>query len=109
MSIDIDGDREGTRPHPSVDNWIKDLQHALPTRGRPSFPHSQSSLSNQKACIRLLFSLSEGRQKKQKLYSHSLQNENHNHRKLTNNYVIITWITALYNSMKLRGMLCRAT
>ena len=42
MSIDIDGDREGTRPHPSVDNWIKDLQHALPTRGRPSFPHSQS-------------------------------------------------------------------
>ena len=41
---------------------------------------------------------SEGRQKKQELQSHGLQNENHNHRKLTN---LITWATALSNSMKL--------
>ena len=34
------------------------------------------------------------------------QNENHNHRKLTK---LITWITALSNSMKLRTMPCRAT
>ena len=32
--------------------------------------------------------------------------ENHNHRKLTN---LITWTTALSNSMKLRAMPCRAT
>ena len=40
---------------------------------------------------------SEGRQKKQELHSHSLQNENHNHRKLTK---MTTWITALCNSLK---------
>ena len=34
------------------------------------------------------------------------QNENHNHRKLTN---LITWTTALSNSMKLWAMPCRAT
>ena len=34
------------------------------------------------------------------------QNENHNHRKLTK---LITWITALSNSMKLWAMPCRAT
>ena len=34
------------------------------------------------------------------------QNENHNHRKLTN---LITWNTALCNSMKLWAMPCRAT
>ena len=34
------------------------------------------------------------------------QNENHNHRKLTN---LTTWTTALSNSMKLWAMLCRAT
>ena len=39
-------------------------------------------------------SLSEGR-----------QNENHNHRKLTN---LITWTTALSNSVKLWAMPCRA-
>ena len=34
---------EGTQPHPSAENWIKDLLGmALPTRARPSFPHSQS-------------------------------------------------------------------
>ena len=34
------------------------------------------------------------------------QNENHNHRKLTN---LITWTTALSNSMKLWAMPCGAT
>ena len=35
--------REGTQPHPSTENWIKDLLNmALPIRTRPSFPHSQS-------------------------------------------------------------------
>ena len=36
----------------------------------------------------------------------SRETENHNHRKLNN---LITWTTALSNSMKLRAMLCRAT
>ena len=48
---------------------------------------------------------SEGRQKKQELQSHSLQNENHNHRKLTK---MITWIRRVH-SMKLWAMSCRAT
>ena len=34
------------------------------------------------------------------------QNENYNHRKLTK---LITWTTALFDSMKLWAMLCRAT
>ena len=35
--------REGTQPHPSAENWIKDLlSKALPTRARPTFTHSQS-------------------------------------------------------------------
>ena len=34
--------REGTQPHPSTENWIKDLlSMSLPIR-RPSFPFSQS-------------------------------------------------------------------
>ena len=36
----------------------------------------------------------------------SRQNGNHNYRKLTK---LITWITALSNSMKLQAMPCRAT
>ena len=38
--------------------------------------------------------------------SEGRQNENHSHRKLTN---LITWTTALSNSMKLWAMLCKAT
>ena len=38
--------------------------------------------------------------------SEGRQNENHNHRKLTN---LITWTTALSNWMKLWAMSCRAT
>ena len=35
--------REGTQPHPSAENWIKNLLGmTLPTGARPSFPHSQS-------------------------------------------------------------------
>ena len=35
--------REGAQLHPSADKYIKDsLSMALPTRARPSFPHSQS-------------------------------------------------------------------
>ena len=42
---------------------------------------------------------------KQELQSHSLQNENHNHRKSSKT---ITRITALCNSLKLWAMPCRA-
>ena len=52
-------------------------------------------LSHQEASISLLFFSSRGR-----------QNENHSHRKLTN---LITWTTALSNSMKLWAMVCRTT
>ena len=35
--------REGTQPHPSAENWIKDiLNMALLIRPRPRFPHIQS-------------------------------------------------------------------
>ena len=53
------------------------------------------SLSHQEASITSYPCPSEGR-----------QNENHNHRKLIK---LITWTTALSNSMKLCAMLCRAT
>ena len=45
--------REGTQPHPSTENWIKDLLiMALPIRIRPSFP--SVSLSHQEASISFL-------------------------------------------------------
>ena len=45
----------GAQHHPSGENWIKDLLSvALPTRARPSFPHSQSL--HQEACTSLLSS-----------------------------------------------------
>ena len=35
--------REGTQPHPSTENWIKELlSMAQHIRARPRFPHSQS-------------------------------------------------------------------
>ena len=81
--------REGTQLHPSTENWIKDLlSMTLPIRTRHSFTFRliEASIS---------------------LLSFSIRgNENHNHRKLTN---LITWNTALSNSMKLRAMPCRAT
>ena len=59
-------------------------------RTRPSFP--LVSLSHQEASISLLPSEGE-------------QNVNHSHRKLTK---LITWTTALSNSMKLWAMPCRS-
>ena len=56
---------------------------ATPIRTRLSFPHSR--LSNQEAFIVSYPYLSEGK-----------QNENHNHTKLIK---LITWTTALSNSM----------
>ena len=55
--------REGTQPHPSTENWIKDLRSmAPPIRIRPSFP--SVSLSYQEASISLLpFSIREDRLK----------------------------------------------
>ena len=79
------------QPPPSTENWIKDLlTMAQPIRTRPSFPLSQSlpSGSFHKSLI-LLYQRAD----------------RHNHRKLTN---LITWTTALSNSMKLRAMPYRA-
>ena len=57
---------------------------------------------SQGTCTRSLYKShlhpSEGRQKKQELQFYSLQNGNNNHRKLNK---MITWITALCNSLKL--------
>ena len=80
--------------YPSTENWIKDLlSMALPIGVRPRFPHSQFLPSGS---FHTPHSYpSEGR-----------QNGNRNYRKLTK---LITWITALSNSMKLWAMLCRAT
>ena len=39
--------RKGTQPHPSIENWIKDLlSMAPPIRTRPSFPLSQSVMKS---------------------------------------------------------------
>ena len=66
---------------------------ALPIRTRPGSP--TVSLSHQEASISFLSLLSEGR-----------QNENHNHSKLIK---LITWTTALSNSVELWAMSCRST
>ena len=60
--------REGSQPHPSTKNWIKDLlSMAPPIRTRPNF----------------LLSISLSHQEASYLYpSESRQNENHNQRKL---------------------------
>ena len=42
-SLSLSNNREGTQPHPSIENWLKDLlSMAPPIRTRPSFPLSQS-------------------------------------------------------------------
>ena len=66
---------------------------APPIRTRPSFRHSQSLPSG--SFHKSLPYPAEGR-----------QNESHDHRKLT---ILITWTTALSNSIKLWAMPCRAT
>ena len=76
--------------HPSTENWIRDLL----SMARPSEqdPVSLSvSLSHQEASITLLSLSIRG-------------NVNHNHRKLIK---LITWTTALSNSMKPWAMLCK--
>ena len=84
--------REGTQLHPSTENWIKDLLRMTPPiKTRPSIP---LSLSHQEVFISLLsFSIRGQTEWKSK------------HRKLTK---LITWTTALSNSMKLWAMPCRA-
>ena len=75
---------------PSTGNWIKDLLNmALPIRTRPRFPLSQS--------------LPSGSFHKSLIF---LQTDEKNHQKLSK---LITWTTALSNSMKLWAMPCRAT
>ena len=96
---------EGAQPRPSAENYIEDLlSMTLPTRARSVFP--TASPSHQEACTSLLSSCIREQTEKQELQSRGLQNENHSHRKLTK---MITWITALSNSMKLWAILCRAT
>ena len=87
--------REGTQPHPSTENWIKDLLSMGAIRTRPNQYPSQSVSPIRKLPLASYPSPSEGR-----------QTENHNHRKLTN---LITWTTALSNSTKLCIMPRRAT
>ena len=86
--------REGAQTFPSIENWIKGLlSMAPPIRTWPSYP--SVSLSHQVASISLFSFSIRGR-----------HTENHNHRKLTN---LITWTTALSNSVNLWAVLCRAT
>ena len=78
--------REGTQPHPSTKSWIKDLlSWPCPSEQDPVSP--SVSLSHQEAYASLLSVSIRGQ-----------TDENHNHRTLTN---LITWTTALSNSMKL--------
>ena len=86
--------RKGTQTHPSTKNWIKDLRSmAPPIRIRPSFPHNQS--------------LPSGSFKKPLILIHQRADRIKTKiRKLTN---LITWTTALSNSMKLWPMPFRAT
>ena len=82
--------REGTQSCPSTKNWIKVfLSMAPPIRIWPSFPHSQSlpSGSFHKPLILI-------HQRADRMKTHSI-------RKLIK---LITWTTALSNSMKLLAM-----
>jgi len=87
--------REGIQPHSSAENWVKDLLSMLrPHQSKTQIPPQL---------------LPPIRKLPQASYPHpseGRQNENHNHRKLTK---LITWITAVCNSMKLWAMQCRAT
>ena len=82
--------REGTQPCPSTEDWIKDLlSMGLPIRTRLRSP-SQLVSPIRKLPQASYSSPSEGR-----------QTENHDHRKWTH---VITWTTALSNSVKLWEM-----
>ena len=73
--------------------WCEEMTHWKRAWSRPSFPHSQSLPS-------------ESFQASYPSPSEDRQNENHNHRKL---FKLITWTTALFNSMKLWAMPCSTT
>ena len=85
----------GTQPHPSTENWIKDLLNMDPTHQNKTHfpPQSVSPIRNLPSAF-------------YPYPSESRENENHNHRKLTK---LVTWTTALSSSMKLWAMPCRAT
>lgn len=72
---------------------------ALPTGIRPSFP--QVSHSHQEVCISFLSSSIRVQTEEGRTTIYSFQNENHKFRKLSK---MVTWITAMCNSMKLGGM-----
>ena len=85
---------EGTQPHPSAENWIKDLlSMALPMRARPRFPTASPSHQEASTASYPYHQRADGI-------------KNHNHRKLIK---LMTWIIALSKSMELWGMPCRAT
>ena len=86
---------EGTQPHPSAENWIKDLlSMPLPTRTRPSFPHNQS--------------LPSGILHKPLIHFHQRADRMKPQSQKTNQ-TVNTWTTILPNSMKLWATACRAT
>ena len=87
--------REGTQLHPSTKNWIKDLLSMAPPIRTVSPTMSLPSGSFHKPLILL-----------QQRADRLKQTESHNHRKLSN---LITWTTALSNSMKLRAIPYGAT
>ena len=78
--------REGTQLHPSTENWVKDLlSMAQPMRTRPSFPLSQSLPSE--SFHKPLILLYQGADRLKTT--------------ITETTNLLTWITALSNSMKL--------
>ena len=82
--------REGTQPHPSAENWFKDLLSiALPIRARLSLPPQPVHPIRKLPQASYLYP------------SEARQIENHNHRKLTK------WITALSSGKKKNYEQCR--
>ena len=85
----------GNTARPSTEEWIKDLlSMALPIRTRPNFPHRQSLPSGSFHRSLILI-----HQRADRLKTTITEN-------LTN---LISWTTALSNSMKLWAMPSRAT
>lgn len=99
--------QEKTKPSPISRQSVKDLlSMPCPPEEDPVFLTAR--LSNQ-ACISLLFSFIRGQTEEAKTIIPQSPEWKPQSQKLTNNHVIITQITALYNSMKVQGTLCRAT
>ena len=75
-------------PYPSAENWIKDLLNmALPIKAEQDLVLLTASLSHPKTATSLLILIHQRADRMKK-----------NHRKLPK---LITWITALSNSVKL--------